>query len=284
MPIHVATSADYLQRTSGLLSPGSDWTVMLRVRFGLTVGIGGGLYRNPYYFGDDPAAYSQVHAIFYADGGDYTPGRYPDQAEWIDEAYLTIGDSPWTSTAAATPEPHDWIHLASVQSGTTHTLYINGVAVGTYGKNWASAIVTHERIGTDGFSVGDLDISEFRSWQAALTGAEIQAEMASATAVRTSGLWMDTPLTPTDLTDHSGNGRNWTAAGSVADATPIVGGNGAVPCCDDLGRPFGGGDSNAGPVPQQTEFMELPEWSSNCVGGGTVPSASPVSDSENWAV
>lgn len=49
-----------------------------------------------------------------------------------------------------------------------------------------------------------------RVWSAVLSQAEIEAEWASATIVRTSGVWANWPLL-TDINDVSGNGRNLTA-------------------------------------------------------------------------
>src|SRR5690606_31891259 len=54
-----------------------------------------------------------------------------------------------------------------------------------------------------------------RVWAAALSQAELEAEMASATVVRTANLWGDWPLDG-DANDISGNGRNLTASGTVA--------------------------------------------------------------------
>lgn len=56
-----------------------------------------------------------------------------------------------------------------------------------------------------------------RVWSAVLSQADIEAEWASATVVRTSGLWANWPLA-TNLNDISGNGRNLTA-GSTALST-----------------------------------------------------------------
>jgi hypothetical protein len=62
-----------------------------------------------------------------------------------------------------------------------------------------------------------------RVWSAVLSQAEIEAEWASSTIVRTSGVWANWPLL-TDLTDISGNGRNLTAgttALSTEDDPPL---------------------------------------------------------------
>ncbi|GAA2673847.1 hypothetical protein GCM10010400_39970 [Streptomyces aculeolatus] len=63
-----------------------------------------------------------------------------------------------------------------------------------------------------------------RVWSAVLSQSEIEAEWASATIVRTAGVWANWPML-TGITDVSGNGRNLTA-GSTAltseDDPPIA--------------------------------------------------------------
>lgn len=49
-----------------------------------------------------------------------------------------------------------------------------------------------------------------RVWSAVLSQAEVEAEWASATIVRTSGVWANWPML-TNISDISGNGRNLTA-------------------------------------------------------------------------
>src|SRR3546814_9767414 len=61
---------------------------------------------------------------------------------------------------------------------------------------------------------------------AVLTPTQIDAEAVSATPVITANLWASWPLTVhTDLTDHSGNGRDFTAVGTLsteADPSDVV--------------------------------------------------------------
>ncbi|MDX2702150.1 hypothetical protein PV350_04725 [Streptomyces sp. PA03-6a] len=62
-----------------------------------------------------------------------------------------------------------------------------------------------------------------RVWSAVLSQAEIEAEWASTTIVRTSGVWANWPLL-TNISDISGNGRNLvagTTALSTEDDPPI---------------------------------------------------------------
>lgn len=99
----------------------------------------------------------------------------------------------------------------AVQGGSTGTATGTGLSVGgrpDQGLEWFDGRVAHERV-----------------WAAVLSQAEIEAEWASATPVRTAGLFADWPLVDhTDLTDHSGNGRHLVAgvgATTTEDDPPI---------------------------------------------------------------
>lgn len=64
------------------------------------------------------------------------------------------------------------------------------------------------------------DVAYWRVWSAALSPAELTAERASPTPVRTADLWAHWPLTVhTDLTDASGNGRHLSATGTLETAS-----------------------------------------------------------------
>jgi hypothetical protein len=59
--------------------------------------------------------------------------------------------------------------------------------------------------------------------------------------------------------------------------------NQSVPCCcagED--QPFGGTTPETGPVEPVDDQHILPEWDTLCVGGGNVPDAPEVVDSETW--
>lgn len=83
-----------------------------------------------------------------------------------------------------------------------------------------------------------------RVWSAVLSQAEIEAEWASASIVRTSGVWANWPML-TDISDVSGNGRHLvggTTALSTEDDPPLAGaGTGtAVAAFGALGATAGG--------------------------------------------
>lgn len=121
---------------------------------------------------------------------------------------------------------NSWRRIGFKISGTTCTVYWGddaGGATGTASATVATGSPTDTSVG--GRGGGDTsdrwggDIAHLRFWTAVLSQAEIEAEWASATAVRTSNLWASWPLTDAStLTDASGNGRTLTA-GSTAVTT-----------------------------------------------------------------
>lgn len=127
-----------------------------------------------------------------------------------------------------------WRKVAWSASGTTGKSYVatpggaTEVDSGTVATGTApTGITLGGRSSGDSTQWLDGRLAHFRVWSAELSQAEIEAEWLSTTPVRTSGLWADWPLVVhTDLTDHSGNGRNL-VAGSTATTTeadpPIVG-------------------------------------------------------------
>lgn len=118
-----------------------------------------------------------------------------------------------------------WRKIAISCSGTTGKSYIctvggvTEVASGTVGVGTPDGLTLGGRAPADSSEPFNGRLAYVRVWTAELTQSEIEAEWASTTPVRTSGLWANWPLTDsTDLTDHSGNGRNL-SAGSTAVST-----------------------------------------------------------------
>lgn len=68
-------------------------------------------------------------------------------------------------------------------------------------------------------------INRMRFWNVVLTQSELEAEMASATAVKTANLWADYPLAPgaSFLNDVSGNARNLTNPSGIGAWQTIPG-------------------------------------------------------------
>lgn len=137
-------------------------------------------------------------------------------------SYFTGGGTVSNSTGMAVGA---WRKIAISCSGTTGKSYVNTVGgitevdSGTVGVGTPDGITLGGRAPADSSEPFNGRLAYVRIWTAELTQSEIEAEWASTTPVRSSGLWASWPLTDsTDLTDHSGNGRNLTA-GSTAVST-----------------------------------------------------------------
>jgi len=146
--------------------------------------------------------------------------------------YFTGGGSVTNATGFVVGE---WRKVAWSASGTTGKSYVATPAGSTEVDSGTVATGTAPTgLTLGGRSAGDasewLDgrLAYVRLWSAELLQAEIEAEWASTTPVRTSGLWADWPLSVhTDLTDHSGNGRNLVAGSTpttTEDGPPIASG------------------------------------------------------------
>ena len=88
---------------------------------------------------------------------------------------------------------NQWTHLAATLSGSTATIYINGVASGTANFPVPANVVRNSNfIGRSNWGWGDpapsASIDELRIWSVAKTGAQIQASMNNELAGNESGL------------------------------------------------------------------------------------------------
>lgn len=133
----------------------------------------------------------------------------------------------------------DWYRVAYTITGTSVALYLadetgaTAVFTGTVTPG-----ATPDGLTIGGRSVGDSDepfagtLGHARLWTGTVsTQADIEAEWASATPVRTSGLWADWPLDE-DLLDASGNGRHLTAgttAVTFVEGPPLPAGDFELP-------------------------------------------------------
>jgi hypothetical protein len=130
-----------------------------------------------------------------------------------------------------------WARVAVTVTGSTSTIFVALDAAGatqsqagTVGANAGvspdSGYTLGGRSPVDGSEWFDGRLAHVRVWAAVLTQTEIESEWASATPVRSAGLFAAYPLADaTDLADHSGAGRHL-AAGSTAvtteDGPPIA--------------------------------------------------------------
>lgn len=119
--------------------------------------------------------------------------------EWRKVAITRTGASAQTLVATPTGS-------TEVDSGAASTAIPAGITLAA-------------RHPDDGAQPWNGRLAHMRIWSAVLSQAEIEAEWASPTPVRTSGLWAAWPLAVhTDLTDTSGNGRHL-VAGSTSTTT-----------------------------------------------------------------
>jgi hypothetical protein len=136
--------------------------------------------------------------------------------------YFTGGGSITNATNMAVGA---WRKIAISCSGTTGKSYVNTIGGTTEVDSGTVSVGTPDGITLGGRAPADSSepfngrLAYVRVWTAELTQTQIETEWASTTPVRTANLWASWPLTDsTDLTDHSGNGRNL-SAGSTAVST-----------------------------------------------------------------
>jgi hypothetical protein len=127
-----------------------------------------------------------------------------------------------------------WVHIAVTRTSVDASVYVNGVTPpDPWGANGNVFTATRLRIGNEnGFARFNGRVAAYKEWAATLSQSEIEDEMESWDAVRTSDLVAVVYLsTHTDLNDQSGNGNHFSATGTLTtEADPP-----ALP-------PLGGGD------------------------------------------
>ena len=144
--------------------------------------------------------------------------------------YFTGGGSVSNATNMAVGA---WRKIAISCSGTTGKSYVATVGGGTEADSGTVGVGTPDGLTLGGRAPADSSepfngrLAYVRVWTAELTQVQIEAEWASTTPVVTANLWANWPLTDsTDLTDHSGGGRNLTAGTTAVstEADPPSGG------------------------------------------------------------
>lgn len=117
--------------------------------------------------------------------------------------------------------------------GTMYTRVVGGstnVSTGEVsGGSTPTGLTLFGRSASDATEWFNGGLAYVRIWSAVLSQAEIEAEWASATTVRTTDLWADWPLL-TDINDVSGNGRHLTAGSTslTTEDDPPIAGSGTV--------------------------------------------------------
>jgi hypothetical protein len=212
MAVFLSAAADYLTRTTELLSTAGNRTWIIWTKQG-TIPTSGGKNLAMASINLTPSTYTQYGRIVQND----TPR---------DQLALNIDTSVETHATSASADV--WTHHAWVTSGTSQRYYRNGSFVGSIGQNLAHLTSTYDLLGGDSTGVGNYALAYCRQWTTALTQNEILAELQSTIAVKTANLWMDCPLTA-DTLDLSGLNHCWTVVGSVSYvASPTFPSNGTA--------------------------------------------------------
>lgn len=130
-----------------------------------------------------------------------------------------------------------WYHITIQRAADANSLhlFVNGVEDGSGFSDIAGGRSAASRMEMGGFESGNANpfqgnIAYIKAWGAVLSSAEILAEKDSAAAVRTSNLYGEwkTPLGATRTADTSGNGRDWTAGGTLTDSSDYPFGGGTT--------------------------------------------------------
>ena len=209
-------------------SPGSAHE-LIRTSYGLSgsVTICGWYYHNaPRTFGTifglmnsttsyDYAGFSTTSSMLYhITTGPETAGPTLTIGQWY---YIAL---VWN--AATGTDDQVWYAAAASSSMTGMTLTDSPDTLGT---GWTF------RIGNNAFNDSlNGRVANVRVYSAALTQAELEAEKPAAEPVRTADLYAWYPLDGTgDITDHSGNGRDLTATGTLTTESgpPVSAGGGS---------------------------------------------------------
>lgn len=115
-----------------------------------------------------------------------------------------------------------WNHLGYIRNGTSHILYLNGVQDASLTSN-NSFTPARFYIGSNGTNFVNARVSRIKIWTTNLSVAELNQERWSVVPKRTADLygWWPTFTGASErLADYSGNGRNWTANGTLTDEDP----------------------------------------------------------------
>jgi hypothetical protein len=211
------TSGSGLTRSGAFVSNASSWT-----RLGwfnpTTANPSGGHYRTYFLYGDTSFTNPYIWMGSNNDTGDCLVEIF-NGSTYIDSVTTTV--------------PLDaWFTWALVYNSVAHTLafYVNETLRHTFSVNLSTIVFvqTTENIGTSDYAEwSDIGAAQFRVWQSFKTAGPLYTEWASATVVDHTALLAATPLTgPADLTDTSGNGRDWSVVGSAGSsvAGPFVSG------------------------------------------------------------
>ena len=165
----------------------------------------------------------------YFAGSENTSGGNYCLIGWENGAFhITVDGTAYIATAT-NPPTSTWFYWFLSRSGNTFTFgwkttgsWVTNTVTAT--PSWTPNLLILLNDSYDEWT--DAAVERVRAWTAALTTTELDGELASATPVRTSGLWFNVALTTTtDLSDTTGNSRSLTANGTLSTVTgPSFGG------------------------------------------------------------
>lgn len=201
MAVRTNASGEYLRRTANLPSATSftmcGWAKMTKRA---------GAHQ---YWGleDDTVDAAAYHVIGYNPVGNFVIGN-------------VIGGTAFD----ANPTNETWFFWAITCSGTGETdfkgywAYQDDTSFHTVSMEGTSFTPAAMWLGNDSYDEWMNSAYAYaRVYNHALTSTELLTEKDSATAVKTTGLLIDSPLPSTsDVTDYSGNGYHWTSAGTLS--------------------------------------------------------------------
>lgn len=172
---------------------------------------------------DTFATFARLHAA----AGATTVGTFATDGDGTTgPGYFTAGGSIVQATGL---QVGVWRKVAFTRSGSDGQALCAAVGGATEVDTGTVSSTAPTGITLGGRSPGDASewwngrLAYVRLWAAVLSQAEVEAEWASRTAVRTADLWAHWPL-QSDLLDDSGNGRHLvagTSAVSYEDGPPI---------------------------------------------------------------
>lgn len=199
--------ADSWARTSGMLNYNAAYTIMFWL-----------------YLVSDLNAFS----TFYQS----SVGNYP-HSDWIGtdadgvtlQLYNQAGGGGIFDNGS-TLSVGTWYHIVMVRNGTTTMdAYLNGVLDASVSLDVSSrSAITEMRFGSiNGADRADMRIAYVKAWSTNLSAAEIQAEMHTIRPQKFTNLygwWPTWTGSGERVKDYSGNGRDWTEAGTLTEETP----------------------------------------------------------------
>ena len=154
MAVRLNAAADYLYTTSGAPTT-ADHTVMLWFRINT-----------------DRNATGVVFLVANSGGTEYL-------SLYLASDGTSLRSNSNSNTAAITAlTAGTWYHLALVRSGTSNLVYVNGALAGTHGPvSGADFTPASMYLGSDTASYVDGDFYAFKTFNAALTAAQVAQEM-----------------------------------------------------------------------------------------------------------